>query len=470
MTREDALELLQLSAGATRKQIQEQYTELFNDYQIRLEHAPTPALRKLYQRNLGELESAHRLLTADFSEAGVGDLPAAEPVYVDRSVPTPPPPTRRSAPLAHAREPAPRPTRETTEPATPLETTGRRRKWKFAAGTFAVLVVLILFPWGQLFNESTDTTGADRAAMDTGSFVAETASTPTPSTVARDKKETPEPPPKPRPVQEVAGTVTPVRDRDAGVTTRPSAATPRTLPIERSLVDARSDTATQPARQIETAPPAVASVSIVRPGPVVVGESRRLAAQLLDAGGTILTGRSVSWSSENPLVASVEATSGALTANAPGSVTITATAEGKVARMSLDVSPRPAPVVTQPPPPPPGARGAAEAQIRALIHGYVTLLETADVNRVAALFESPTSPERSLLNTIRAAESKLRVLEQKVEPPVLAGERAVVNFSLRLTWKTAFGASRTEWTPFRAEFENAGGTWRMIRSRIPAKR
>ncbi len=59
-----------------------------------------------------------------------------------------------------------------------------------------------------------------------------------------------------------------------------------------------------------------------------VGTTRTIAAALRDAGGALLTGRSVAWISSNAAAVSVSST-GAVTAVSPGTATITATSEGR---------------------------------------------------------------------------------------------------------------------------------------------
>ena len=90
----------------------------------------------------------------------------------------------------------------------------------------------------------------------------------------------------------------------------------------------------------------VATVS-VSPGSatLAIGAKTTLSATTRDANGTTLTGRAVAWSSANPSVASVNSTSGQVTAVAAGSVTITATSETKTGTATITVNP-PAPVAT----------------------------------------------------------------------------------------------------------------------------
>jgi len=74
------------------------------------------------------------------------------------------------------------------------------------------------------------------------------------------------------------------------------------------------------------------------------GSTTTATAVLLDANGTVLTGRSVSWSSSAPLIAMVSS-SGVVTALLPGTATITATSEGKSGGASVTVTLAPPPPV-----------------------------------------------------------------------------------------------------------------------------
>src|SRR5213596_4707 len=73
---------------------------------------------------------------------------------------------------------------------------------------------------------------------------------------------------------------------------------------------------------------------------VPVGQTVQLSATLRDANGTILTGRSVTWASNNTPVATVTGT-GLVTAKVAGSATITATSEGQSGTAAITVTPVP---------------------------------------------------------------------------------------------------------------------------------
>lgn len=90
----------------------------------------------------------------------------------------------------------------------------------------------------------------------------------------------------------------------------------------------------------------VASISIGATNVnLTVGQTHQLTATVKDIDGNTLSGRSVSWTSNNAGVASV-ITSGLVTAVAPGAATITATSEGKSATLSFTVSALPVASVT----------------------------------------------------------------------------------------------------------------------------
>ena len=74
---------------------------------------------------------------------------------------------------------------------------------------------------------------------------------------------------------------------------------------------------------------------------LTVGGSVTLNATAFDADGNLLTGRSASWSSQNPTVASVNSTGG-VSAVGAGSTSVTATIEGKSSSVTVNVGSAPA--------------------------------------------------------------------------------------------------------------------------------
>ena len=81
----------------------------------------------------------------------------------------------------------------------------------------------------------------------------------------------------------------------------------------------------------------VASVTLAPDSALLIpGESRTFTATMKDAGGTVLTGRSVSWSTSNVAVATVSA-NGTATAVAAGEALVIATSEGKADSATIRV-------------------------------------------------------------------------------------------------------------------------------------
>lgn len=97
------------------------------------------------------------------------------------------------------------------------------------------------------------------------------------------------------------------------------------------------------------APVPVASVSVTPASSTVqVGGTVQLSAVALDGNSNPLAGRVVTWSSSAAGIASVNPTTGLVTAVGAGSATITATSETKTGTATITVN-------APPPPPPPGA-------------------------------------------------------------------------------------------------------------------
>lgn len=50
MTQEEAFEKLELEVGASQQEIQSQYQDFYNEFQIRITNAPTTHQKTLYQK------------------------------------------------------------------------------------------------------------------------------------------------------------------------------------------------------------------------------------------------------------------------------------------------------------------------------------------------------------------------------------------------------------------------------------
>ena len=96
----------------------------------------------------------------------------------------------------------------------------------------------------------------------------------------------------------------------------------------------------------------VATVTVTPPSAtILVGNTAAFTAVTKDAQGNVLTGRTVTWGSNNTAAATVNS-SGLATGVAPGAATITATSEGQSGTATLTVNPVPVATVTIQPPSP----------------------------------------------------------------------------------------------------------------------
>lgn len=101
-------------------------------------------------------------------------------------------------------------------------------------------------------------------------------------------------------------------------------------------VDGQSAVATITVTEREVASVQVTPVAVS----VRVKRTASLQARALDADGETLSGRTITWSSSNPGVATISA-QGVISAVAPGAATITATSEGRSGQAAVTVTPEP---------------------------------------------------------------------------------------------------------------------------------
>ena len=104
------------------------------------------------------------------------------------------------------------------------------------------------------------------------------------------------------------------------------------------LVLRPGETATPPPVQLREA----SNVDVTSPSTstcVRPGQTLQLAARLLDAAGNELTGRTFTWATNAPAVATVDASSGLVTGVAPGDAAISATAGGRTGEITVTVCP-----------------------------------------------------------------------------------------------------------------------------------
>ena len=129
----------------------------------------------------------------------------------------------------------------------------------------------------------------------------------------------------------------------------------------------------------------VASVSVsLAASPIQIGQTTQATATTRDANNNVLTGRVITWSSDNTSVATVSGT-GLVTAIAAGSANITATSEGKNGSASLTVIPVPVATVTLSAPTSPMTVGGTQQLTVAQSPGFRAVLRSLRAHSVAQL-------------------------------------------------------------------------------------
>lgn len=58
----EAAEILGLWPGSPAEEVRKRYQKMYNDFQIRLTNAPTPSLKRMYQKNMQDLKAAAETL------------------------------------------------------------------------------------------------------------------------------------------------------------------------------------------------------------------------------------------------------------------------------------------------------------------------------------------------------------------------------------------------------------------------
>jgi hypothetical protein len=108
MTHEEAYQRLELPEGTDIQAVRRQFATLHNDYRMRIDNAPTPRLRQLFQQQLEQAKEAYSLLNGSEGINDTIDLPRTRRMIYEDAVPggkeqggAPEPPAQRSLPEAY---------------------------------------------------------------------------------------------------------------------------------------------------------------------------------------------------------------------------------------------------------------------------------------------------------------------------------------------------------------------------------
>ena len=213
--------------------------------------------------------------------------------------------------------------------------------------------------------------------------------------------------------------------------------------------------------ELTVLPPAVTAIQILGARPMAVRETLALRVASNDALGGDLTGVTTAWSSSDTSIAQVDETTGAVVGRAPGSVRITASADGATASIRLTVLPRPEPI-----------RSAAEdeaidARLMAGVEECYGALQSKDLIRLRAMWHPDAGPDEERLRRLSRIlrDSSANVGERIDHAPAIGLESASFEFGVPLAWRESSSA-RSGVPVFRAEFVRTGGRWELSTCRI----
>lgn len=145
MTREEAIILLGIDEESENDEIIQKFQSLYSDYRIRLTNAPTPNLRKLYQKNLHELEDAKNVLLEE-GLISSSDLPISQPIFEA---------SKRRPNSSQERPDIVKPSKKKS--TAPFQPKKMKLEWPILVAIGSVsLTVLFAILWGQSSSKVTD--------------------------------------------------------------------------------------------------------------------------------------------------------------------------------------------------------------------------------------------------------------------------------------------------------------------------
>ncbi len=211
--------------------------------------------------------------------------------------------------------------------------------------------------------------------------------------------------------------------------------------------------------ELTVLPASVAAIQILGGRPMAVGEmlDLRVAAPGRDAGGASLP---AAWTSSDSSVATVDGATGTVLGRAPGSVHITATADGASDWIRLTVLPRPERLSTV------SGIGRTDPRFLAGVEECYGALQSRDVDRLRGVWHPDRGGDARLDRLTRILQQpEAKVGDRMDRPPVVGLEAAVLEFSVPLAWRDG-SAARSSQPLFRAEFVRNAGRWDMSSCRI----
>jgi uncharacterized protein YjdB len=228
-------------------------------------------------------------------------------------------------------------------------------------------------------------------------------------------------------------------------------------------------------------PPSVTAVTITGARPLKVGDTLALRAEAKDSRGRVLSDRAAAWESSRPDVATVDST-GVVVAGAPGSVEITASADGKSGSVRVTVLPQPrtgrVEMVPEPAAPPVAAAPAEDGverqrlvdQMVGGVERCYDALDRKDTIRVEEMYQAASRSDRDklkkLTRILSTREWDAEVGPREDGPRRVESAKPTMEFAFLLTWTDAFGGHLSSRLVFQAQFTRLGGKLDLSSCRI----
>jgi serine/threonine protein kinase/uncharacterized protein YjdB len=184
---------------------------------------------------------------------------------------------------------------------------------------------------------------------------------------------------------------------------------------------------------------------------IVEGKKQQLTANLVDSANAPVVG-AVTWQVEDTTIASVDSTSGNVTARKAGRTNVVASSGGVTTKVALTVAAK---------------EGETDQEaIRGQVDQFVTALNGRNAQRVQALYLAESAQDKQnlafLLETFKRAGSNFRATGLNVAAPEIGWTEATANFTVRASWKPAAGAVKNQTVNFRATLERSGNAWKLL--------
>ena len=111
--------------------------------------------------------------------------------------------------------------------------------------------------------------------------------------------------------------------------------------------------------------------------------------------------------------------------------------------------------------------------LRRGIAGYVQTISVRDVGRVTNLYGTVSGDDQrnrnALVSLMRDDSRRLQPSSPTVTSMQIEPTHAIVQFRVRLDWRTPFGGNRRETPTFVALFRRNGEQWEMANCRIAGR-